>query len=68
MAETNQPKPWYRSRTIWGIAIFAISTFAPKYAPIAEAIPALADEIGQVVGTLWALYGRAKAVGPITTP
>lgn len=68
MAEINQPKPWWKSRTILGIAIFAVSSFAPKYAPIAEALPTIADEAGQLIGTLIALYGRAKAVGPITTP
>lgn len=68
MPETliNQSKPWWQSKTIWGLAIMAVSIAAPKYQPIAEALPSIVDEVGALTGLLIGLYGRIKAKGPVT--
>lgn len=59
--ENTQSKPWWQSKTIWGLGIMAVSIVAPKYQPLAEALPPLADDIGALAGLLLGLYGRAKA-------
>jgi hypothetical protein len=59
-------KAWWKSKTIGGLAIIAISMLAPKYQPIAQLLPSVVDQIGETVGLLIALYGRIKAEKPIT--
>lgn len=63
----NQPnsKAWWKSKTIWGLAITAVSIAAPKYRPIAEALPAAADQIAALAGIVLGIYGRFKADKPI---
>jgi hypothetical protein len=58
-------KAWWRSKTIWGLAITAISIAAPKYQPIAQLLPPVVDQVGEIVGLLVALYGRLKAEKPL---
>lgn len=65
----NQPesKKWWKSKTIIGIAITAISLAAPKYKPIAEALPAFVDQVATLIGLALATYGRLKSdIKPIT--
>lgn len=59
-------KKWWQSRTIIGIAIAAISIAAPKYQPIAQALPQGFDLVGQLIGLALGTYGRLKAEKPIT--
>jgi hypothetical protein len=58
--------PWYKSRRFWGLALTAVSVFAPKYQPIAEVLPTLLDQTGIISGLLLSLYGGVKAQGPIS--
>lgn len=63
-------KPFYLSRSVWGIAIMALGFYSPK---AAQLLGANLDEIFNLVsqgatffgGTL-ALYGRWKATQPLT--
>lgn len=66
----NQPpaKSWWQSKTIWGIVITGISIAAPKYQPIAQALPGVVDNIAAAVGLALAAYGRIKADKPINLP
>lgn len=67
----NQPasKHFWRSKTIWGLITLGVSLLAPKYQPIAQALPPAAQQIGEAVGALIALYGRIKTDGkPIKNP
>lgn len=59
-------KPWWQSKTIWGLVIVAVSTLAPKYQPIAEALPAVVDQVGTLAGLVLAAYGRVKADKSLT--
>jgi hypothetical protein len=59
-------KPWWQSRTIWGIAITVISAVAPKYGPIAEVVPDVISNVGIAVGSILAAIGRIKAKKEVT--
>lgn len=56
-------KPFYLSKTFWGLAITAVGAFAPKYA---EPLQGAVQDIITTVGLLTALYGRWKAARPLT--
>lgn len=64
----NEPasKPWWKSKTLWGLVITGISIAAPKYQPVAEVLPTAIDNVGSLVGLLLAAYGRIKADTSIT--
>lgn len=64
----NQPagKKWWQSRTIWGLIITTVSIAAPKYGPLAEALPAGVDLVAAFVGLALGAYGRIKTDKPIT--
>lgn len=65
----NQPpsKPWWKSKTIIGVLITAISIAAPKYRPVAEALPVGVELVGQLIGLALSTYGRLKTDNkPIT--
>lgn len=72
------PKWWGNSMTIWGTLITAVATVAPIVGPIVgidispEAVRQIGGQSADVarglaglVGTLMALYGRARAVQPL---
>jgi len=63
----NQPaaKHWWQSRGIWGLIVTGVSIAAPKYQPIAEALPPIIFGLGQAFGLLLGAYGRIKAAAPI---
>lgn len=62
----QESKKWWQSKTIIGIVIAAVSIAAPKYQPIAQAIPQGFDLVGQLIGLALGAYGRVKADKPIT--
>lgn len=64
----NQPagKHWWQSKTIWGLAITAVSIVAPKYQPIAQVLPQTVDQLATAFGIILGVYGRVKAQTPIT--
>lgn len=75
---TSQPKWWGESLTIWGVIVTGISTVLPVVGPLigiditADAIKLLGEQVVQIVqavgglvGTLMAIYGRARATTPI---
>ena len=66
MAEETQSKKWWQSKTIWGLAITAVSIAAPKYKPIADVLPSVAENFGEALGLILAGYGRLKAEKQIT--
>jgi len=66
MAETSETKQWWKSKTIWGLAITAVSIAAPKYKPVADVLPDVVDQVASLVGIALATYGRIKAEKPIT--
>ncbi len=65
-AINQETKKWWQSKTIIGIVIAAVSIAAPKYQPIANALPQGFDLIGQLIGLALGAYGRLKAEKPIT--
>lgn len=65
-AINQDSKKWWQSKTIWGLVIAGISIAAPKYQPIAHALPQGVDLVGQLVGLALGTYGRLKAEKPIT--
>ncbi len=58
-------KRWWQSKTILGLAITAVSIFAPKYQPIAQALPQAVDQLAALFGLALGVYGRIKAKEPI---
>lgn len=71
---TTEAKGWWQSMTIWGTLLTAISTVLPLVGVAlgVSITPELAEEIGQnvvlviqatggLIGTLMALFGRARA-------
>ncbi len=71
---TSDAKGWWQSLTIWGTLLTAITTVLPLVGVVLgiSITPELADEIGQnvilviqavggLIGTLMALFGRARA-------
>ena len=65
MPENEVGKPWWQSKTIWGLILTGVSVIAPKYAPIANSLPPIVDNIGIAAGLILGLIGRIKAKEPI---
>ena len=66
-----EKKPWYKSVTMWGIFLTALSALLGKNPELAEALvsPATAEAaaaIGEVFGIVMAAYGRMRAKTEIT--
>jgi hypothetical protein len=72
--EAMEQKPWYLSKTIWGIVVMGLGVVAPKLVAsygspdvltnqIVTAVSGVADLIGFVL----AIYGRFKATKTIGT-
>lgn len=55
----EQVKPWYLSKTIWGVIITLIGFFTKKYFNVY--IPDISSEIIQIIGLSIAVFGRVKA-------
>ncbi|MFO1169366.1 MAG: TIGR02594 family protein [Hyphomicrobiaceae bacterium] len=77
-AQTQTPKWWGQSITVWGIAITALTAVLPSLGPVlgleisAELAAAIGRELtnlvqggGGLLGTLIAIYGRLRAEGPL---
>lgn len=65
-----QNKPWYLSKTIWGVAVTALAAIIPTVAKMnAEGLTGdltqLASGVALVVGAALAIYGRYKAATKI---
>ncbi len=68
-------KPWYKSKTIWGVIIMALSTIYSRFThsnitpeQVQDFIKTVTDsipEVGALVGGGLAIYGRLKAAVPI---
>ena len=52
-------KPWYLSKTIWGIIIAAAGLISKTF--FNAVIPDISSEIVEVIGLVIALIGRIKA-------
>lgn len=52
-------KPWYLSKTIWGIIIAAAGLISKTF--FNALIPDVSSEIVEIIGLGLALYGRLKA-------
>lgn len=52
-------KPWYLSKTIWGIIIAAAGLISKTF--FNTIIPDVSSEIVEVIGLVIALIGRIKA-------
>ena len=52
-------KPWYLSKTIWGIIVAFAGFIANQFFKVQ--IPDLTSDIATIVGLVIALYGRIKA-------
>lgn len=76
--QTQSPKWWGQSFTIWGIAITALTAVLPSLGPVlgieisAELATAIGRELtnllqggGGLLGTMIAIYGRLRAEGPL---
>ena len=60
-------KAWYKSKTIWGIAIAALPTVLQLFGvPVPSGLGGLLNEILVASGGGLALYGRVKATDKIT--
>lgn len=55
----EQVKPWYLSKTIWGVIITLIGFITKKYFNVY--IPDVSSEIIQIIGLVIAVFGRVKA-------
>lgn len=76
--ETDQPKWWGNSVSVWGTLLTALSTVLPVLGPLlgitlsAEAVQQIGagvlqsiQAIGGLLGTVMAIYGRARAAQPL---
>ena len=68
MPENTNSKSWWRSKTIWGLIITGVSIVAPKYQPIAQALPSLLDQFATAFGLALGLYGRLKTDTRVNSP
>src|SRR5262245_29510921 len=55
-------KPFYKSKTLWGLGLTALGYFAPKYAQVLQGP---ISEILVGFGILTAAYGRTVATAPL---
>ena len=67
-----ESKPWWQSRTLWGLAVALAGTVIPRLG-LGDNATWLTDQavqaaglVGQLVGIGVAVYGRCKAQGPLT--
>lgn len=56
-------KAWYNSLTLRGVALTALSVFAPKYAAI---IPPIVGDIGTIAGLIVTTIGRIRTAQGVT--
>lgn len=65
-------KPWYLSRTLWGVAVTAIGLVSPKViewlgGPAAtDTVMVVVESVVELVGIVMTVWGRAKAQGTLT--
>lgn len=52
-------KPWYLSKTIWGIIVAFAGFIANQFFKVQ--IPDISSDIAVVLGLVIAIYGRVKA-------
>jgi hypothetical protein len=55
----EQTKPWYLSKTIWGVIIAFAGFVANQFFKVQ--IPDVASDVATILGLVVALYGRIKA-------
>lgn len=56
-------KPWYKSLTLWSVAVTAIGVFAPKYAPT---ISGVVGDVATIAGLVGSIVGRLRATQQVT--
>jgi len=68
-------KPWYASKTIWGVALAGIGLIAAHWGVLIapddatlNGVIEIACKVAEVVGLVLALYGRIKAQSAIGKP
>ena len=59
----EQTKPWYLSKTVWGILIAFAGFIANQF--FGSVIPDVSSEIVEIIGMAIALIGRFKASSKI---
>ena len=59
----EQTKPWYLSKTVWGILIAFVGFIANQF--FGSVIPDVSSEIVEIIGMAIALIGRFKASSKI---
>lgn len=60
----EQIKPWYLSKTIWGILIAFIGFIGKQFFSVN--IPDFSSELIEIIGLCMALVGRLKATAIIS--
>ena len=60
-----ETKKWYQSKTIYGILLTAVITIASWFGVMPEALPETVERILQLVGLIFATYGRSVAKKPL---
>lgn len=58
-----EKKPWWKSLTLLGAGITALSVFAPKYATI---IPGIVGDVGTIAGLVATVIGRLRTTQQVT--
>jgi hypothetical protein len=54
---------WYKSLTLRGVVLTALSVFAPKYATV---IPQIAGDLGTIAGLIVTTIGRVRTARQVT--
>ena len=67
-----ESKPWYLSKTVWGLVVTVLGILLPKLpiqansGMLTDSAVSVAGNIASAVGVALAAYGRIKAKGPLT--
>jgi len=56
-------KPWYKSLTLTGVALTALSVFAPKYVPVVSGV---ITDVSAIAGLVVTVIGRLRATKEVT--
>jgi hypothetical protein len=59
----TKKKPFWQSKSFWGIIIMALGMYAPKYA---TALQGSLDDVITLIGLVLSIVGRWKATRPLT--
>ena len=68
-----ESKPWYLSKTVWGLVVTVLGILLPKLpiqanaGMLTDSAVAVAGNIASAIGVGLAAYGRIMAKGPLTS-